>query len=139
MHNSISYCFTHIGRYDPKLRLQIARYASLHGISARATYYTRKLGHRVQNSMVHCIKSSYQDQLKRIRMGRSNKPLDSLPHKKQGRPVLLGEKIDRMVKADIKNVREAGESVSSQVVIAAARGILTSLDKIFKNLEAILI
>ena len=84
--------------------------------------------------MVHCIKSSYQDQLKRIRTGRSNKLSDSLPHKKQGRPVLLGEKIDRMVKAYIKNVREAGGSVSSQVVIAAACGILTSLDKNFKNL-----
>ena len=56
-------------------------------------------------------------------MGGSNEPLDSLPHKKQGRPVLLGEKIDRMVKAYIKSVCEAGGSVSSQVVIAAARGI----------------
>ena len=34
-----------------------------------------------------------------------------------------------MVKAYIKSVREAGGSVSSQVVIAAARDILTSLDK----------
>ena len=34
-----------------------------------------------------------------------------------------------MVKAYLKSVREAGGSVSSQVVIAAARGILTSLDK----------
>ena len=34
-----------------------------------------------------------------------------------------------MVKAYIKSVCEAGGSVSSQVVIAAARGILKSLDK----------
>ena len=63
-------------------------------------------------------------------MGGSNEPLDSLPHKKLGRSLLLGEKIDRMVKAYIKSVCEAGGSVYSQVVIAAARGILTSLHKI---------
>ena len=34
-----------------------------------------------------------------------------------------------MVKAYMKNVHEAGGSVSSQVVIAAAHGILTSLDR----------
>ena len=67
--------------------------------------------------------------MKRIRASGSNEPLDSLPHKKQGRPVLLGDKIDGMVKAYIKSIHKVGENVSSQVVIAAARGILTSLDK----------
>ena len=34
-----------------------------------------------------------------------------------------------MLKAYIKSVHEAGERVSSQVVVAATRGILTSLDR----------
>ena len=76
----LNYCFTR--RYDPKLRLHIARYASLHDASTAATCYTKKLRHRIRNSTVHCIKSSYLDELKRIRASGSNKPLDSLPHKK---------------------------------------------------------
>ena len=85
-------------RYDPQLHLQIAHYASLHGTSAAAIYYTKKLGHHIRNSTIHCIKSSYQDELKRIQASGSNEPLDSLPHKKQGRLVLLGDKINGMVK-----------------------------------------
>ena len=127
----INYCFTH--RYDPQLCLQIAHYTSLHGTSAAATYYTKKLGHRIQNSTVNCIKSSYQDELNRIRASGSSEPLNSLLHKKQGIPVLLGDKIDGisdgMVKAYIKSICKVGGSVSSQVVIAAAHGILTSLDE----------
>ena len=107
-------------RYDPQLRLQIAHYTRLHGTSAVATYYIKKLGHHIRNSTIHCIKSSYQDELKRIPASGSKEPLDSFPHKKQGRPALFGDKINGMVKAYIKSVREVGGSVSSQVVIAAA-------------------
>ena len=102
------------------MHLQIARYASLYGISAAETYYARKLGQHVQTSTIHCMKLAYQDEIRKIRASGSGELLDSLPHKKQGRPVTLGEKIDRMVKAYIRRVHEAGGSVSSQVVIAAA-------------------
>lgn len=116
-------------RYDPKLRLRIARYASLHGLSATATHFSRKLGQRVRTSTIHCMKLAYQDEIRKNRASGSSELLDALPHKKQGRPVLLGEKFDGMVQAYIRRVREAGGSISSQVVLAAARGILTSMDK----------
>ena len=72
---------------------------SFHYISAAATYYTRKLGHCVQTSTIHCLKSAYQDEIGKIRVSGSGKPLDSFRYKKQGRPVFLGEKVDGMVKA----------------------------------------
>ena len=95
--NSISYCFTRICTlYDPKLHLKIALYASLHSISATATYYTRKFGHRIWNCRIYCIKSFYQDELRRIRMGGSNEPLDSFPPKRQENQFFyIGDKIRR--------------------------------------------
>ena len=75
------------------------------------------------------MKLAYQDEIRKIRVSGSGELLDFVPHKKQGRPVLLGEKFDGMVKAYIRRVGETGGSVSSQVVMAAAHGILTSVDK----------
>ena len=55
--------------------------------------------------------------------------LESLPWKKQGRPLLLGDKIDGMVQSYIRRVHEDGGGVSTQIVIGAARGILKTIDK----------
>ena len=126
MHNSI-YCFT--CKHDPKLHLQIACYASLYGISATVTYYAKKLGHCVWTCTIHCIKSAYQDEIRKIRASGNGEPLDSLPHKKQGKPVRISKKVDGKVTAWIKRVREPGGSVSSQVMITTAHGILTSLEQ----------
>ena len=74
------------------------------------------------------MKLAYQHEIRKNRVSGSNEVLDTLPYKKQGRPVLLGEKFDGMVQPYIRRVCEAVGSISSQVVIAAARGILTSMD-----------
>ena len=55
--------------------------------------------------------------------------LESLSWKKQGRPLLLGDKIDGMVQSYIRRVREEGGGVSTQIVIGAARGIIKTIDK----------
>ena len=106
-------------RYNPKERLEIARYACHHGVTAAAVHFSRKLGHRIRESTVHSIKKAYLDEIKKLR-ARGDEGLDSLPHRKQGRPLLLGDKIDNMVQAYIRRVREHGGPVSSQIVIGAA-------------------
>ena len=115
-------------RYNPKERLEIARYACHHGVTAAAVRFLRKLGHRIRESTVHSIKKAYLDEIKKLR-ARGEEGLDSLPHRKQGKPLLLGDKIDNMVQAYIRRVREHGGPVSSQIVIGAARGIVAMLNK----------
>ena len=55
--------------------------------------------------------------------------LESLPHRKQGRALLIGDKIDNMMQAYIRRVSEQGGPVSSQIVIGAARGIVATLSE----------
>ena len=66
---------------------------------------------------MHSIKHSYLDGAKKIRACGSEDVLESLPHRKQDRPLLLGDKIDSMVQAYIQRVREQGGAVSTQIVI----------------------
>jgi len=79
------------------------------------------LGERVQESTVQCIKKAV---FKKIRVTGSNEVLESLTWKKQGRPLLLVDRMDDMVQVYVKRVHEEEGTVSSQIVIGAARGIL---------------
>ena len=79
------------------MRLDIARYACHHEITAASLHFRKKLSVRVRESMMQCIKKAYLDEIKKMRASSSDEVLESLPWKKQGRPILLGDKIDGMV------------------------------------------
>ena len=53
--------------------------------------------------------------------------IKKLPLQKHGRPLLLSEKLDRMLQAYLKKVREAGGVVSLWIVIAAANGLMMTV------------
>ena len=51
-----------------------------------------------------------------------------LPQKKRGRPLLLGEQLDKQVQAYITQLRSAGGVVNTPIVIATGIGIVESYD-----------
>ena len=51
-----------------------------------------------------------------------------LPVKRRGRPLLLGEEIEREIQSFIESSRELGTAVSTAVVMATARGVVISHD-----------
>ena len=57
---------------------------------------------------MQCIKKAYLDEIKKMRASGSDEVLESLPWKKQGRPLLLGDKIDGMVQSYIRRVVKKG-------------------------------
>ena len=69
---------------------------------------------------------------KKMRACGSEDVLESLPHRKQGKPLLLGDKIDSMVQANIQRVHEQGGAVSTQIVNGVAQGIMSTLGKAIK-------
>ena len=79
----------------------------------------------VSITTVHSIKRSYLESIKENR----GEVITSLPVKKRGRPLLLGESLDRMVQKYLKKVREGGGVVTARVVVAAARAIILTQDR----------
>ena len=55
--------------------------------------------------------------------------VSTLSPKKRGRPVLLGEHVDKQVQLCLKKIREQGGVITASVVVAAARGILMATNK----------
>ena len=51
-------------RYSPHVRADIGKYASLHGVTAAAHYFSRKLGQTISQTTVRCIQDSYNDEAK---------------------------------------------------------------------------
>ena len=56
---------------------------------------------------------------------KENRSVTSLPVQKQGRPYLLGDKLDKILQMYIRKIRYGGGSVSTRIVVAAARGFMT--------------
>ena len=52
---------------------------------------------------MHSIKLAYLEEIKKLWVTSEDTGLDKFPLKKQGRPVLLGGKIDTMVQEYLKN------------------------------------
>ena len=57
-----------------------------------------------------------------------NAAVTSLPTKPQGRPLLLGQELDKAVQDYIEALRCTGGIVNSAIVVAAAKGIVSSKD-----------
>ena len=55
--------------------------------------------------------------------------MKTLPAKKRGRPLMLGEDIDKQLQLYLQKVRDQGGVITASVVVAAARGILLSNDR----------
>lgn len=51
-----------------------------------------------------------------------------LPAKKRGRPLLLGEELDKQVLAYLTNLRERGGVVNTAIAMACAKDIVESAD-----------
>ena len=54
--------------------------------------------------------------------------VQTLPRKKQGRPLLIGKELQKEVQEYIKHMRKASSVVNTEVVSAAAEGILVNHD-----------
>ena len=98
-------------KFSDELRADIGRYASYHGVAPASRHFTKKLGDKVGESTVRSIRDSYLIEAKRRRVDNVEN-LDILPHKKRGRPPLLGEAL--------RKVRDGGGTVTARIAVAAA-------------------
>ena len=113
-------------RYSPSVRAEIGKYASQHGVSATARFYTWKFGHSISETTTHSLKKAYLQSVRGKRAADDEGDVRLLPIKKRGRPVLLGQVLDRKVQQYLMRVREGEGVFSATYVMAVARGILLS-------------
>ena len=85
--------------YSPSLRPEIAKYACMQGAAAAAAarWYSNKLNEHISKSTVKTMKKQYEDELRKQQRTDDGEDLQVLLTKRQGRKLLLGEKLDSMV------------------------------------------
>ena len=85
--------------YNPSERFQIGKYASQHGATAAARYFSSKLKQPVSRSTAKCIRKMYEVELRKRRRcdDGSLEEITDLPANKRGRKLLLREDLDLKV------------------------------------------
>ena len=83
----------------------MAKYVAHHGISRAAGYFSRKLGVHISTSTLQYIRDCYIRELnKKQAQEEDDDPITSLPLRKRGRRLMIGEVVDSKVQAYLKKV-----------------------------------
>lgn len=113
-------------KISPENQAAVAKYAIEHGNKAAVRHFGRKLDVDLKASSVATWKSKYLSEMQRkINAGDDDKEVTSLPVKKRGRPLLLGEDLDEKVKRYVVAIRNNGGIVTTAITFAAASAIET--------------
>ena len=107
-----------------ELKAKIGKHASENGNSAAARHFSKVLGKELNPSTIRGLKKVYLEEMSRKRKAGEDMTITSLPAKRRGRPLLLGEELDLKVQQYLRAIRESGGAVSTAIVLGAARGII---------------
>ena len=114
--------------YTPKERAQIGKYALENGNSRAARHFSKVLDRQIRESTARRLKDEYVRALAQKKNDPEGPVVKCLPTKAQGRPLLLGQELDKAVQEYIEATRAAGGDVNTAIVMAAAVGIVSSRD-----------
>jgi len=113
----------------PAQKFQIGKRASEHGVTSALHYYKKNFPDLpLKETSVRRFKGSYRDALRQKTHDDTQDELEELPTKKMGRPLLLGDEIDRQVKEYLKYLREQGSAFNTVIAVATAEGVVRSVD-----------
>jgi len=114
----------------PAQRFQVGKRAAEHGVTATIRYYARKFKDLpLKESSVRRLKNEYQASLK---IASADEPSSSgtqeLVPRKTGRPLMLGEDLDKLVRHYLVELRDCGGVVNTRIAIAVGLGVVTYKD-----------
>ena len=102
----------------------------MHGNIAAQRCFLRKLNTELKESTIRTWKTKY---LAEVNLKKQSGELDvsvtSLCTKKRGRPLMLGEKLDKEVQYYLKAVREGGGVITTAITMASATAIVRRADR----------
>ena len=116
--------------YTAEQRATIGKYASEHGNAAAVKKFKADFeGGQLGESTVRLFKKRYIEELNNAKRSGATVPeVKSIDSRKRGRPLTLGD-VDTKVQAYIKALRKAGTPVNVNIILAAAEGVVTAVDR----------
>ena len=116
----------------PAQRYAIGKRAAEHRVTAIIRYYAKRFPHlALKETTVRRIKNAYLLELKSnpvLTEPETDEAVPELPCKKKGRPLLIGEELDKQVHDYLHVLRKHGTPVNIAIVIACGEGIVKSKD-----------
>ena len=109
-------------KFSNEAKLVITRYVAENGIAAYLRHFANHFPD-LKESSVSTGRNLFQTELSRKRKVKDDSDILELPHKKKGRPLLLGGKLDDLVKSYVQYLRIKGTPVNKAVVLGIASGI----------------
>jgi len=111
--------------FDDEERAQIGKYAADHGVAAAVRHFQRLFPTRkVKESSVRTWRNKYLEDLQIRKEEGREMVVKKLPFKKRGRPLLLGDYLDRQLQAYVTEIRQMGLVLNTSVLLAAAKGLV---------------
>ena len=123
-------------KYPPKLHARISKWVTTHTIASTSKHFTKELGFSISESTVCSIKQVYIERLQKARKEARAQAsaliadVHTLPTKRRGRPLLLGE-VDIKVQLYLEKVQEKEGGISSRIAIVAGHALLWKYNRFF--------
>ena len=113
----------------PYLKISATEKAAQHVVARACRHFKEK--NLKENTVRDWLKIYKQELNAKLKMAKEGEPITvkEIPTKKCGRPLLLGEKLDKMLENLVASLRLRGSPVGSHVVVGLARGILLKYDR----------
>ena len=95
-------------------------------------HFSKLLDSKINESTVRRLKAEYLQKMQALSRNRGDDApgpvVKCLPTKTQGRPLLLGQELDKAVQEYVTATRAVGGAVNTSIVMAAAMGIVSTRD-----------
>jgi transposase-like protein len=114
-------------KYTAEQRAQIGKRAAEEGVASTVRYFANKYPN-LKESTVRDWRNAYRYDLKKRRSAGDDTAVKELTAKKTGRPLLIGEDLDKQVQAYLNYIRDDGGIVNTAMAISCAEGIVMCKD-----------
>ena len=104
-------------KISPEQKAIIARYAANHGIVNAIRQFSKDFPENsLKESMIRGWKKAYLKELSSWKRAGKDVTIKKLPEKKTGRPLMLGETLNKEVQAYIQETRKVGGVTTNRAV-----------------------
>ena len=100
-------------------RAKIGKYATENGTTRAIRFFSQHWKRNISEATVRRLKGEYLQQLDKQKD--TGKPVESLPTKPQGRPLLVGAELDQAIKDYLVSLRTAGGVVNTAITLVAGK------------------